>query len=340
MYSITPNVNKVRQHWSTPSNSSLSLGHLRERLLHIDAGEASFVRRRFRWKDDHARLRLEEIGVTFLFGYNAAIETHDLSVLVQQLNSIDREVRGFAFEGAAMGLSLLDGLALRRPSRLRDFIAGPGAGHVYMVHVGAGWAIARLPWLRFNLTKYLRQLHPLFRWLVLDGYGFHEGYFNWPRYVENQQVPRRLSAYGLRVFDQGLGRSLWFVEGGDVERIPTTIKKFAFHRRADLWSGIGLACAYAGGASANAIEVLREAAASYSPHLAQGVAFAAKTRELAGNPADHTDLACRIFAGLSAIQAAAITDESLKDLPADNKEPAYEIWRERIRTRLDARNSS
>ena len=341
MYSITPNVNKVRGHWNTPANnSSFSLGHLRERLLHIDAAEASFARRRFRSQDDQARLRLEEIGVTFLLGYNAAIATHDLSVLAQQLKSIAREVRGFAFEGAAMGLTLLDGLTPWRPSRLRDFIAGPGAGHVYMVHVGAGWAIAKLPWLRFKLTKYLQQLHPLFRWLVLDGYGFHEGYFNWPRYVEDQRVPRRLSAYGLRVFDQGLGRSLWFIEGADVERIPATIKKFSVHRRADLWSGIGLACAYAGGANANALELLRKAAASYSPHMAQGVAFAAKTRELAGNPADHTDLACRIFAGLPAIQAAAITDESLKDLPADNKEPAYEIWRERIRSRLDARNSS
>ena len=164
-----------------------------------------------------------------------------------------------------MGLTVLDGLKPWRRSRLSAFIAGPGAGHVYMVHVGMGWAIARLPWLRFNLTKYLQRLHPLFRWLTLDGYGFHEGYFNWPRYVENQQAPRRLSAYALRAFDQGLGRSLWFSEGADVARIPTTIEKFAFHRRADLWSGIGLACAYAGGASANTIEVLREEATSYSP---------------------------------------------------------------------------
>lgn len=339
MYSITSNVTKVRRGRSTRP-SFLSLQRWREQLLRIDAGEASFARRRFQWQDDQVRLRLEAIGTTFLLGYNAAIEERDLSMLVKQLNSIDGEVRGFAFEGAAMGLTLLDGLAPWGRSRLPGFIAGPGASHVYMVHVGMGWAIARLPWLRFNLKKYLQRLHPLFCWLTLDGYGFHEGYFNWPRYVEKQQVPRRLSAYALRAFDQGLGRSLWFVEGADVERIGVTIEKFAPSRRADLWSGIGLACAYAGGASANAIEAVRKAAASHSPHLAQGAAFAAKARQLAGNPVDHTEMACRILAGLPASQAAAITDEALKDLPVDSKQPAYEVWRERIRTRLGARNSS
>lgn len=340
MYSITSNVNNVSRHRTTPAGSVFSPAHLRERLLHIDAAEAGFARRRFRWKDDQVRLRLEAVGATFLFGYNAAIAEHDWSVLVKQLNSVDPESRGFAFEGAAMGLTLLDRLRPWRRSRLSGFIAGPGAGHVYMVHVGAGWAIARLPWLRFHVMKYLQQLHPLFCWLALDGYGFHEGYFNWPRYVEKHWVPRRLSAYALRAFDQGLGRSLWFVEGADVARIPATIEKFACQRRADLWSGIGLACAYAGGASANAIETLGKAATAYSPHLAQGAAFAAKTRQLAGNPADHTDLACRILTGLPAIQAAAVTDEALKDLPFDSKEPAYEVWRERIRSRLGARNSS
>ena len=337
MYSITSNVTKVRRRRSTPSKF-LSLDHWREQLLHIDAGEASFARRRFRWKDDQVRLRLEAIGATFLLGYNAAIDGRDLPVLVKQLNSIDGEVRGFAFEGAAMGLALLDGLAPWGRSRLPGFIAGPGASHVYMVHVGMGWAIARLPWLRFNLKKYLQRLHPLFCWLTLDGYGFHEGYFKWPRYVENQQVPRRLSAYARRAFDQGLGRSLWFVEGADVERIHAAIGKFSPPRRADLWSGIGLACAYAGGASANAIEAVQKAAASHSPHLAQGAAFAAKARQLAGNPVNHTETACRILAGLPASQAAAITDEALKDLPVDGRQPAYEVWRERIRTRLFAGN--
>jgi hypothetical protein len=105
-----------------------------------------------------------------------------------------------------------------------------------------------------------------------------------------------------------------------------------------LWSGIGLACAYAGGADSGAIHAVYNAAGSYNAHLAQGAAFAAKTRQVAGNESEHTDLACRIFAGRSARQAAAITDEALKDLSGDGKEPAYEVWRERIRTWLSTRS--
>jgi hypothetical protein len=176
--------------------------------------------------------------------------------------------------------------------------------------------------------------------LALDGYGFHEGYFNWPRYVVEQQLPKRLSAYGLRAFDQGLGRSLWFVEGADVDRISLTIKRFPLYRRADLWSGTGLACAYAGarvrGADSTAIHAVHNAATSYASHLAQGAAFAAKARQFAANESENTDLACRIFASVTANQAAAITDEALKDLPGDEKD--YEVWRERIRTRLGPKN--
>ena len=53
-----------------------------------------------------------------------------------------------------------------------------------MMHVGLGWALARL---RRSVTPYLAQLDPLLGWLAVDGYGFHEGYFDWPRYVEGQR---------------------------------------------------------------------------------------------------------------------------------------------------------
>src|SRR5262245_58003753 len=147
MYSVTSNVNKVRQPWSTSSG----LFSLRRQLLYIDAAEATFTRRRFHSNDDRSRKRLEAIGTTFLLGYIAAIEENDLSLLAKRLSFIAQERRGFAFEGAAMGLTLLDALTPWNKKRLLAFINGEDAGapHVYMAHVGSGWAIARLPWLRW-----------------------------------------------------------------------------------------------------------------------------------------------------------------------------------------------
>ena len=70
------------------------------------------------------------------------------------------------------------------------------------------------------------------------------------------------------------------------------------------------------------------------PALAQGVAFAAKTRQRAANLNAHTETACRLICGHSAEETAAITDAALEDLHADGSLPAYEVWRRRIQNKL------
>jgi hypothetical protein len=307
-----------------------NVGRLRHLLFGISPEETSFTRRGFRGGDAGIRSRLEQVGCTFLEGYHAALEEEEPGALGLRLNEANVELRGFAFEGAAMGLSLLDYLMPWKRERLRAFLAGPGAHHAYMVHVGAGWALARL---RRRVDRALERLDPLLGWLAVDGYGFHEGYFHWPCRVREKRVPGRLSGYALRAFDQGLGRSLWFVDGAEVARIPRTIADFPPARHADLWSGVGLACSYAGGMGRGAIESLRSEAGPYRDHLAQGAAFAAKARQRAGNPASHTDLACQVLWGRSAAEAAHVTDLALERLPPDRAIPAYEAWRQRIRDR-------
>jgi enediyne biosynthesis protein E3 len=200
-----------------------------------------------------------------------------------------------------------------------------------MMHVGLGWALARL---RRSVTPHLATLDPLLRWLVVDGYGFHEGYFSWPRYVQQRTIPARLDGYERRVFDQGLGRSIWFVKGADVAAVASAIGVFPSARRDDLWSGTGLACAYAGGCGRAAVESLRAAAGGHFPALAQGVAFAAKTRQHAANLNPHTETVCRLIWGESAEEVAAITDAALEDLHEEGGLPAYEKWRRRIQDKI------
>jgi hypothetical protein len=304
---------------------------MRRLFLGIPFEEASFTRRGFRGSESGARERLEQIGYTFLHGYHAVLDDAEAKAVACRLDTVGPELRGFAFEGAAMGLALLDRLTPWRRSRWQAFLEGPAAAHAYMVHVGAGWVLARF---RRRVATAVGRMDPLLRWLALDGYGFHHGYFHWRRSVEGQTVPDRLSGYSRRAFDQGLGRSLWFVDGADVARIPATISAFPPGRHPDLWSGVGLACAYAGGVDQAALEALREAGGPYRPHLAQGAAFAAKARQRAGNPADHTDLACRVLCSMGAAEAACVTDDALKGLPSDGLDPAYEVWRRRIRARF------
>ncbi len=307
------------------------LGQARRRVFGLSPAEASFARRGFAAYDARARGRLESIGEIFLLGYHASLEETEGAALARRLARVTPELRGFAFEGAAMGLALLDRLTPWRRNRWRSFVEGHGAAHVYMMHVGLGWAFARL---RHRVVSHLPQLDPLLGWLAVDGYGFHEGYFNWRHYVRGRATPPRLGGYAARVFDQGLGRSMWFVKGAHVAEIAQTIASFPEARRGDLWSGVGLACTYAGGVGRAELVSLCAAATDYLPHAAQGAAFAAKTRERAGNTNAHTDTACRVLCRLSAAEAAHLTDSTLENLHDEGALPSYEVWRRRIQARF------
>ncbi|KYC43744.1 hypothetical protein WA1_00845 [Scytonema hofmannii PCC 7110] len=298
-------------------------------MFGIPLVEATCATRGFQGSEIKVQQRFEQIGHTFLHGYHTALEDDKPESLVFRLNTIEAELRGFAFEGAAMGLTLLDKVIPLPRSRLQIFLESAGSDHAYMVHVGVGWLLARL---HQRVEPFLAKLDPLLCWLVVDGYGFHEGYFHWRDYIQQQKSLKQLSSYARRVFDQGLGRSLWFVNGADVTLIPATIAAFPLARHSDLWSGIGLACTYAGGVERDAIEALQIAAKPYQPYLAQGAAFAAKARQRASNPAAHTELACQVFCNMSADAAARVTDMALEKLPTNGAEPAYEIWRQRVQT--------
>jgi hypothetical protein len=312
------------------------LNKIIKQLFSISSLEVNFHRRGFYVGDPIARDRLEKIGMAFLEGYHTALGQYDFLQLASRLDTITLERRGFAYEGAAMAITLLDLLTPWRSARLPDLLNGLGTNHIYMLHVGAGWALARL---HRSVDRFLSHLDPVLGWLVVDGYGFHEGYFHWPQAITQQKIPKQLKGYARRVFDQGLGRSLWFIEGADVSRISDRIRAFPPARQPELWSGIGLACTYAGGVDSSELQRLQAAADDFHFHLAQGAAFAAQARRRAGNAALHTEAACQILCHLSAEESALITEQALVGLPVTGNEPAYEVWRSRIRNLIAQRQN-
>ena len=298
----------------------------------IDPCEAKFTRRRFMCSKPAVRVRLERIGRTFLQGYNLALREESQGDLAAQLDEVQVEDRGFAYEGAAMALALLDGITPWR-KRFSRFVAGAGRLHIYMLHIGAGWACARMPWLRRKIESPAPGFHPVLRALAIEGYGFHEGYFHWRSRLERKAAA--LSVAGSHIFFQGLGRSLWFVKGADACEIARSIASFPRQYHADAWSGAGLACAYAGGASSDEMKELYGCATEFAVALALGAAFAAKARLLAGNLASHTEMACQTFCRISAEKAAALCDETFNQIEVHYC-CAYQRWRELLQERLQA----
>ncbi|HEY1348696.1 MAG TPA: DUF1702 family protein [Ktedonobacteraceae bacterium] len=304
-------------------------GKLRKTLFGIPSERAVFERPGFA---PEAWQRFAPVAHSLVAGYHATLEDSRFEHLLPRLDAVELELHGFAYEGAGMGLAALD-LVAPWKQRLAAFVAGPAARHIYPIYVGVGLALARL---HRQPERYMSRLDPLLRWVVVDGYGFHEGFFAWKRTVERQQRPASFSPYACRLFDQGLGRALWFASGALVARVCGLIGAFPAERQTDLWSGVGLACAYAGGASRGELEALLESARPYRLQLARGAAVAAKGRVQADNLAAHTELACQVFGAVSARQAASIIDETSQGLPPDRQEPAYEVWRQRAQAQFTA----
>ena len=312
---------------------TISLSKLRRSLLGVSHKEATS----FSEGNSSTWKHLETAVLAAIEGYHSTLDGSKFEALVPRLNTVALELRGYAYEGAAMGLTGLDCL-LPWKNRLRAYMAGPGAAHIYMVHIGAGEALARL---RKKPEPFIARLEDrVLCWLVMDGYGFHEGFFSRHRYVDEQVVPAHLSSYARRIFDQGLGRSIWFSAGANVDRIAAIIAAFPQARQADLWVGIGVACTYVGGVDRAAIEALHRAAGPYGPQMALGAAVVAKGRQRAGNPVPHTDLACEVLCGTSSERAAHILDVAFQNLPTTGPEPAYEILQQRLLAQFAERTES
>ncbi|MGB9369698.1 MAG: DUF1702 family protein, partial [Xanthobacteraceae bacterium] len=179
-------------------------------LFKINPKEASFQARGFAACVD-ARRRLEGIGETFLFGFNHALIEDDLEALQRAIEPIDLDRRGFAVEGAAMGAAVADALMLGG-SRLASWMRYSNSAYTYLAHVGAGWALARVPWRRASILRSCDAVHG---WLVFDGLGFHDVYFTSEKIFGGW---RRLKhQYAARAYDQGVGRALWFAAGADID---------------------------------------------------------------------------------------------------------------------------
>ena len=311
-------------------------GTLRVAAFQPNIRETTLDRRGFGPTGARQQQQLETVGRSFLTGLRAGLEGPPSAEIARRLDLLDTQFRGFAYEGAAMGVAIDDALSLRG-RRTQDFLAGPGAAHTYMVHVGIGWAYARLPRSRWRAVPVT---DTLLRWLVLDGLGFHQAYFHTQKWVGQHYRPAEYPAWpGVNPFihqavDQGIGRALWFVYGADPHRVAAGIETFPEERRSDLWSGAGLASTYAGGVEPSAVADFWQLAGKYRPEVAQGAAFAAKTRLLPGLVQPHTEIAVRTYTGLSVEEAALVTDEERVGLPPNESLPAYGIWRHRIQARF------
>ena len=241
--------------------------------------------------------------------------------LGRRLDAVEAELRGFAFEGAAMGLRcsiILDSLATRSTGRASS--RGPGAPtSTWSTSASAGrWpgsgrrvdrsrpgAARPAAWLagrrRLRLPRGLLPLAALRR---------------------RQRGPRRLAGYARRAFDQGLGRSLWFVEGaerradrGDRRPFPGRGGRPLERRRA------GLRLCRRGRPTADR-GVERDGRARIARSWPRARRSPPRRAQRAGQSAAHTELACGSLCGTAGRGGRARSPmRPWRDLPPDGDAP-------------------
>lgn len=277
--------------------------------------------------DDAGRARLKDVVYTVTEASRETLLATSYTDLVTTLDAYPDEKQGFAYEGAGVALAALDTISPTK-NRVRFLAQNQGSRHTFGIYLGAGMCLARIrrnpEWLRRRLDD------PLMSWLVLDGYGFYKGFFEYQRHVTDQRVSLRIHGYGLRVIDQGLGRAIWFASAGDVDRVASIINGFAEHRAQDLWSGVGFACGYSGGFDTFELKRLPELAGDCRDHLALGTAMSARARHLGSNPTEHNDRACEAICLSTSAEASALVEAAEIGLPRGAEVPSHALWRQRV----------
>ena len=184
--------------------------------------------------------RLASARSNFVQGYLDALSatTEALPLLFETLPF---HKLGFALEGAAMAVTMLDEFGDPPGGFLTALLTHRQKTEKVLCAVGIGWASARLGksyhWLPAELENHHRPF-------VADGYGFHQGFFH-PNMFTDRESPGGNSELTLS-YDIGLGRALWFIQFGRFEPIVEVIKRMPLKRQTQLWQGVGIACAFTG----------------------------------------------------------------------------------------------
>ncbi len=249
--------------------------------------------------------RIERIKSVFLETQLFYVSNDDIESLTAYLENIPSEFRSIAYESASMAIAIKD---LAHGGVLKNwlhYVSVPAKAHQAQVYVGLGWAIAKsnllfLPVVEKIETRYYHR--------VADGCGYYDGSFRQRQTVLSQQIPAYLPEAAMPMYDQGVGRSLWYSCGADIDKVKTKIETFPRERQADLWRGIGIAVAYVGGCDDEYLKTLLKYAGANSIQLACGAALAARSRTMANTMTADTDRCSRLWFALTT-DAAVIANE-------------------------------
>lgn len=216
--------------------------------------------------------------------------------------------RGWYIEGLANGLVVRD--PVNKSSQLKDLFDLAGEENHFLIYGGIGMGLAIT---KASVDPFKGLLPSPDGDLAFDGFGFYQSMFAQKEALVEQNMPAFIAEdpSWAMAFDQGIGRGLWFTQGGRVDRMADKIAAFPVARQAPMWMGLAFGATYAGG-TVEIQQQVAEQGKAFLSHIRLGCAYACFIRAKAKAPADHTEQAAQLFAGLSADRLATILSEYLE----------------------------
>jgi hypothetical protein len=281
--------------------------------------------------NDNAAYRMARVSNVVALTHNLCL-TLDPLAIEAYLSNLDPDMRGFAVEGVGMGLFSRELATPGTDNELLDaFLTGTGRRFSGLGFTGVGLAHihSRHPFR----SEIIDRWSGLARWLILDGLGFWAGKMEWAVYGKEGAMLPGVDGSHQRIFDRGLGRSGWFENGADPDRVIAWLKTCAEERRRDLAFGVGVAATFTGGVEIAELQILKAGLPDYSDDLAAGSANAAETRLHAGIDTPYTERACQTLTGMSVADAAAAAREVRSEARGDEYEELLSL-NDRLRSRM------
>ena len=271
---------------------------------------------------NEASLKIERIKSIFLDTQLFYTNNNETDAFIGYLENIEKEYRSIAYEAVSMAIALKDLENKRRLDNWLFFAKGPALAHKAQVYIGLGWAIAKL---NLPFTEIVEMIETRLYHRVADGCGYYDGSFKQRQTVMNMQQPVYLPEAAMPLYDQGVGRSLWYSCNTDINKVRSKVEHFPASRHGDLWRGVGIAVAYAGGCDEDTLKTLLEYAGKNRVQLACGSALAAKSRMEANSMTADTDRCSRLWFSLTASETNMFSlDPGNPDTIGNEK--AYMNW--------------
>lgn len=189
---------------------------------------------------------IQEVQRVFKSAQQLALKSSFNDDLFEQLNALSNEFRSVAYEGASFSIALNSISTKGNLDIWKQYLVQTKGLHDSQIHVGLGWALASQ---NSNIEEHILNIDPYMVSRVIDGYGYYFAIFKRRIAIRTAQIPESISDVNKMAFDQGVGRSLWYLSEGNLEKLKRFLLLIPANRHADLWRGIGIAFAYVGGTS-------------------------------------------------------------------------------------------